>query len=93
MATNRGLSKVEMLSLELLIAMAQEKGRAPGDIMINHEERTGAIAAAMAQMHMERTGGFVLSETAQKANPRKLQANPTLRNLMDVHAEASKRRK
>jgi hypothetical protein len=98
MAIDRSLTKIEMLSMELLIAVAQRNKRSAGHIMINREEQALAFAVAMAEWRMERAmGGFQINEKNRTINPRevskKLGVNPTLKNLMDAHAEVLKQGK
>ena len=86
MKYDASLTLTELLSLDVLITVAQQRGRSPGDRVSNTEE----IAEAFAEVH----GGLQLIASDQEiiAKMRELAQNltiaPTLGELIELRGQA-----
>jgi hypothetical protein len=91
---NAGLSHVELLSLDLLIAVAQQRGRSFDEAVRNTEEQAQAQADAAQARWEARHGGLSIVERDKEvvAQIRRLAATlesaPTLGQLIEMRAEA-----
>lgn len=89
-----GLSHVELLALDLLIAVAQERGRSLTDRVSNAEEQAEAQAEAAEARWEARHGGMLISEhdkeivAQMKDLARKMESAPTLNQLIEMRGEA-----
>lgn len=94
MAEGRKFTKVELLALELIIAVAQEKKVSPGSAVKDDITRA-LIAVDRIEAWMARHAGFnkinekVINPRMQSAAS-KIESEPTLKQLMELHAEAVK---
>lgn len=91
------LSPAQLASLDLLITIAQQRGRGLDDLVVSMEEETEGVGAAHEAMWEARHGGFEISEHDRQilGQIRELAAGlemaPTLGQLIELRAQAVRR--
>ena len=94
MKQNAGLSHVELLSLDLLIAVAQERGRSFDDAVDNTEEQAQAQADRVQAQWEARHGGITFSDRDREVISKirelasTLESAPTLGELIELRGKA-----
>lgn len=98
MAERRTFTKVELLALELIIAVVKKKGASPSSVLKDDTDKAAQMAdnlAARAEAWAARHGGFNKINdkginSRIKSATDKLGPEPTLKQLMELHTEAVK---
>ncbi len=93
MKRNVSLSAAELASLDLLITVAQQRGRGLDEVIVKHEEQAQAMADVHVAMWEARHGGLEMSghDLAVIAQIRELASTiefaPTLGQLLDLRGQ------
>ncbi len=96
MKQDTSLTLAELLSLDALISVAQQRGRSLNDRLSSTEEQAEAMAEVHEAMWEARHGGLELSAkdkviiTQIHDLAKKLEISPTLGQLIELRGEALK---